>query len=106
MANRLASGVRPDRLTDPVRGLTRSQPTDVAEFVDDRDSVVNLSDSDTSVCCRSVLSALLTSESMHFESVINSMPDDLTADEQCRAAKLIVESISRYSIRYDISCHC
>jgi len=95
--NRLASGVRPDRLADPVRGSTCNQPTVVAEFVDDCDSVVNLSDSDSGSCCRRIVSALLTSESMHVEPVINSMPDDLTADEQCRAAKLIVDNADLFS---------
>ena len=95
--NRLASGVGPDSLADPVRGLAHSQPTVVAEFVDDRDSVANLLDSNTSGCCRSVLSALLTSESMHVESVTNSMPDDLTADERCTAAKLIVDNAELFS---------
>ena len=97
--NRLASGVRPDRLADSVRGSTCSQPAVVAESVDDRVDSVNLLDSNCDSCCCRVLSALLTSESMHVEPVINSMPDDLTADEQCRAAKLIVDNADLFSSR-------
>ena len=94
--NRLASG--PDSLADPVRVLTGSQPTVVAEFVDGCANLSDLPDSDSSFCCRSILSASLTSESMHVEPVaLNSMPDDLTVDERCRAAKLIVDNADLFS---------
>ena len=56
-----------------------------------------MKNSDSGSCCRRILSTLLTSESMHFEPVINSMPHDLTVDEQCTAAKLIVDNADMFS---------
>jgi len=93
--NRLAQGVGPNTLADPVRGLAGSQPTVVSKF-DECCGVLPVFDTESFACC-SLLSNLLSSKSAHVEPVIDSMPNDLTDDERYCAAKLIVGNADLFS---------